>query len=121
MTTATTTLSRQLQLVARPDGEPTADHFTLVETEIGPPAPGEVLVRNTYLSVDPYMRGRMDDAEDYVAPFALHAPLEGAAVGEVVASRDDRFAPGDVVGHWLSWRELAVAPAEAFERIDAEP
>jgi NADPH-dependent curcumin reductase CurA len=121
MHTASAILSREFHLVARPDGEPATDHFALVETELEPPAAGGVLVRNTHLSVDPYMRGRMDDAESYVAPFPLRAPLEGAAVGEVVESRDDRLAPGDLVAHWLSWRDLAVAPAEAFERIEADP
>jgi NADPH-dependent curcumin reductase CurA len=63
MSTATRAASREFHLVARPDGEPTTDQFALVETQLRPPAAGEVLVRNTYLSVDPYMRGRMDDAD----------------------------------------------------------
>jgi NADPH-dependent curcumin reductase CurA len=113
--------SREFHLIARPTGEPTQDHFALAEAELDPPGAGEVLVRNTHLSVDPYMRGRMDDAESYIAPFALDAPLDGAAIGEVVESRDDRLAPGDLVSHLHSWRELAVGPAAEFERIDAQP
>ena len=121
MSTATTIVSREFHLVARPDGEPSPDHFALVEAELDPPDAGEVLVRNTYLSVEPYMRGRMDDAESYIAPFALDAPLDGAAIGEVLESRDDRLARGDVVTHWHSWRELAVGHVEEFEPIDAKP
>jgi NADPH-dependent curcumin reductase CurA len=121
MSTVTTIDSREFHLIARPEGEPTPDQFELVETQLLPPVAGEVLVRNTYLSVDPYMRGRMDDAESYVAPFSLHARLDGAAVGKVVESRDDRLAPGDLVTHWHSWRELAVGSAEEFERVEAEP
>jgi NADPH-dependent curcumin reductase CurA len=119
-TTATTITSREFHLVARPDGEPRPDHFELVEAPLHPPADGEVLIRNTHLSVDPYMRGRMDDAESYIAPFPLDAPLEGAAIGEVVESRDDRLTPGDLVTHWHSWRELAVAPAADLERIEPQ-
>jgi NADPH-dependent curcumin reductase CurA len=121
MRTATTITSREFHMVTRPEGKATSDHFEIVETQLPPPAAGEVLVRNTYLSVDPYMRGRMDDAESYITPYPLHAPLDGAAVGEVIESRDDRLAPGDVVTHWHSWRDFAVGPAEGFERVDAQP
>ena len=118
MSATSTTTAREFHLVARPDGEPTADHFALVERPVRPLAAGEVRVRNTHLSVDPYMRGRMDDAESYVPPFPIGAPLEGAAIGTVVESRADELAPGDTVAHWLSWRELAIGRAEEFERID---
>jgi NADPH-dependent curcumin reductase CurA len=121
MSTAKRAASREFHLVARPQGEPTPDHFALVERQLRPPAAGEVLARNTHLSVDPYLRGRMDDAESYIAPFPLDGPLDGAAVGEVVESVDDRLVPGDVVTHWHSWRELVVGPADEFELIEAQP
>jgi NADPH-dependent curcumin reductase CurA len=75
VTTATTITSREFHLVARLDGEPRPDHFELVERHLHPPADGEVLVRNRHLSVDPHMLGRMDDAEIYIGPFPLDAPL----------------------------------------------
>jgi NADPH-dependent curcumin reductase CurA len=116
-----TITAREFHLIARPDGEPTAEHFALVEGSVRPLAAGEVRVRNTHLSVDPYMRGRMDDVESYVPPFPIGAPLEGAAIGVVVESRDDGLAPGDVVAHWQSWRELAIGPAGEFERVEVAP
>src|SRR3981189_1654237 len=101
------TRSRQVQLAARPHGEPKDSDFRLAEVELPDPDPRQVLVRNTYMSVDPYMRGRMDDRESYVPPFALDAPLDGGAVGEVVASQAEGLAPGDTVVHQLGWREHA--------------
>jgi NADPH-dependent curcumin reductase CurA len=107
--------TREIHLARRPDGEPTPDDFRLVDAELPDPGPGELLVRSTWMSVDPYMRGRMDDRRSYVEPFALDAPLDGGAVGEVLASEDERFAPGDVVLHGLGWREHAVVPADAAQ------
>ena len=77
---------REIQLAARPHGEPNADDFRLAEVEVPDPGAGEVLVRNRAMSVDPYMRGRMNDVPSYVPPFRLDKPLDGGAVGEVVAS-----------------------------------
>src|SRR3954451_8111005 len=99
--------TREIHLAARPEGEPKPSDFDLVETELPDPGPGELLVRSTWMSVDPYMRGRMRDAKSYVAPFALDAPLEGGAIGEVVISGDPGFAQGDVVRHFAGWREHA--------------
>jgi NADPH-dependent curcumin reductase CurA len=109
---------REIQLAARPEGEPRDSDFRLAEVEVPDPAPGEVLVRNRWMSVDPYMRGRMNDRESYVPPFQLGAALEGGAVGEVIASQDDEVAVGDVVLHALGWREYALAPARAVRRVD---
>ena len=111
--------SREVLLAARPVGEPTADTFALATREVPDPAEGEVLVRNTFLSVDPYMRGRMNDVKSYVPPFQVGQPLEGGAVGEVVASRSDTHQVGDVVLHMQGWREWAVGPATSFRRVDA--
>jgi NADPH-dependent curcumin reductase CurA len=110
--------TREIHLAARPDGEPVPSDFRLVETELPDPGPGELLVRSTWMSVDPYMRGRMSDRRSYVAPFRVGAALEGGAVGEVVASGDDRFAPGDVVTHFAGWREHAIVSADAVVRTD---
>lgn len=105
-------VAREFHLASRPAGWPTAENFRFVETELPPLAEGQVLVRNLYVSVDPYMRGRMNDAKSYVAPFALDAPLEGHAVGEVVESRSPERAVGDLVLHSAGWRDYAVLDAE---------
>ena len=107
-------------MVAYPVGEPTAADFRVSEVEVPDPAPGQVLVRNQWMSVDPYMRGRMRDTRSYVAPFELGTPLEGGAVGEVVASGDERFAPGQTVRHQLGWREYALVPADGVRAVDPD-
>jgi NADPH-dependent curcumin reductase CurA len=112
--------SREIHLAARPHGEPKLSDFRVVEVELPDPGPGEILVRNTYMSVDPYMRGRMNDAESYLPPFGLDEPLDGGAVGEVEVSNADGFAPGDVVLHQLGWREHAVLPAAHARKVDAD-
>jgi NADPH-dependent curcumin reductase CurA len=110
---------REVRLVSRPDGLPTLDNFAIVDVEIPAPGAGQVLVRNTFMSVDPYMRGRMSDAPSYVAPFELGKVLDGGAVGVVESSRDARLPVGTNVLHSLGWRTHAVGPAQAFRAIDA--
>ncbi len=112
--------SRAIVLAARPVGEPKPEDFRLVEIELPDPGPGQVLVRNMWMSVDPYMRGRMNDVRSYVTPFALDEPLEGGAVGEVVASADERFSRGQIVLHQRGWRELALVQADQVRAVDAE-
>lgn len=112
------TASREVHLVRRPRGEPVPEDFALVETEFGEPAPGRVLVRNTWLSVDPYMRGRMNDVKSYVPPFKLGEAMEGAAVGTVVASADESVPVGATVMHMAGWREYAQIPAGYARQID---
>ncbi|SFC03336.1 NADP-dependent oxidoreductase [Streptomyces aidingensis] len=102
---------RAWHLTARPHGWPAPDGFALREEPVRPPEEGEITVRNLHLSVDPYMRGRMNDVKSYVPPFRLNEPMEGGAVGVVVASRAPEFAPGDQVLHGLGWREYATLPA----------
>ena len=114
-----TTTAREIHLASRPRGWPTPENFRTVETELPDPGPGEVLVRNTFMSVDPYMRGRMNDVKSYVPPFALDAPLDGGAVGEVVASGSDELAVGETVLHQAGWRTHALLPARAVRRVDA--
>jgi len=110
--------SREIQLAARPVGEPKQSDFRLAEVEVPDPGPGEVLVRNRWMSVDPYMRGRMTDRPSYVPPFQIGATLEGGAVGEVVASNAPELAAGTTVLHNLGWREYAVVPAGAATPVD---
>jgi NADPH-dependent curcumin reductase CurA len=110
-------MARAWQLKSRPRGLPTDDNFALEEIALPPIGHGLVHVRNRWLSVDPYMRGRMNDVKSYVPPFALDAPMEGGAVGEVIASEADGFAPGDLVIHMAGWRDEAVLPAEALTRL----
>ncbi|KNB52959.1 NADP-dependent oxidoreductase [Streptomyces caatingaensis] len=111
--------ARAWHLVARPVGEPNPEDFALREEPVAEPAEGQIVVRNLHLSVDPYMRGRMNDVKSYVPPFALDRPMTGGAVGEVVASRDGRFAVGDHVLHDLGWREYAVLDARHAFPVDA--
>ncbi|HEX5259044.1 MAG TPA: NADP-dependent oxidoreductase [Sphingomicrobium sp.] len=111
-------------LKSRPEGTPTADNFEL--KEIAPPSLGDgmIRVRNHWLSVDPYMRGRMNDAKSYVPPFPLNQPMDGGAVGEVVESKAEHFAPGDLVLHMGGWRDEAVVPVQAARKLPdlgAEP
>jgi NADPH-dependent curcumin reductase CurA len=113
-----TETTRQIRLVSRPKGWPTQDDFELVEVDIPPLGPGQVLVRNSVMSVDPYMRGRMNETRSYIPPFELGEPLEGGAVGEVLASESDRLSVGDVVLHQLGWREHAVLDAHHARRVD---
>jgi NADPH-dependent curcumin reductase CurA len=110
--------TRQIRLVSRPKGWPTHDDFELVEVDVPPLGPGQVLVRNSVMSVDPYMRGRMNETRSYIPPFELGEPLEGGAVGEVLASESDRLSVGDVVLHQLGWREHAVLDAHHARRVD---
>ncbi|MBQ0830197.1 NADP-dependent oxidoreductase [Streptomyces tagetis] len=113
-------VNREWHLVSRPVGRPEPEDFALVETEVPVPAEGQVLVRNRYLSVDPYMRGRMSAAKSYVAPFELGRVMQGGAVGEVVASKAEGFAPGDHVLHFFGWREYAVLDARHAVPVDAD-
>jgi NADPH-dependent curcumin reductase CurA len=112
------TLSREVRLKRRPAGLPSAEDFELAAVEVGPPASGEVQVKNLYMSVDPYMRGRMTDRPSYVPPFEIGAALQGGAVGEVVASGADGFKPGDIVSSMYGWREAFTAPATHLQRIE---
>src|SRR4051812_7380838 len=111
--------SREIRLASRPVGAPQPSDFALAETDVADPADGELIVRNTFMSVDPYMRGRMSDAKSYAAPYELDQAMYGGVVGEVVASAADGFAPGDTVLHQLGWGEYATVPAEQAQQVDA--
>src|SRR3954469_6920157 len=111
--------SREIRLAARPVGEPEPSDFELAEREVADPEDGEIVVRNTFMSVDPYMRGRMNDVPSYVPPWQLGQVCEGAAVGEVVASRNPRLAEGDTVLHQFAWREYTKL-AGGVRKVDVD-
>jgi len=115
------TANRAWHLRSRPQGMPTLDDFELKEAPLPPLEEGWVRVENKWLSVDPYMRGRMNDVRSYVPPFELGAPMEGGAVGKVVESRSPHFAEGESVFHMMGWREAAAGPAERFNKLPPLP
>ena len=112
------TKGTEIRLAFRPTGWPTLENFTVAEVEVPRPGPGQLLVRNTAISVDPYMRGRMNDAKSYIAPFEVGKVLDGGAVGEVLESTVDDFRPGDHVLHFLGWRTHAVLDARSASKVD---
>jgi NADPH-dependent curcumin reductase CurA len=115
--------SQAVRLARRPErgADATEDCFEIGEVTLADPADGEVVVENRYFSVDPYMRGRMNDAKSYVAPFAIGEPLQGHAVGVVTASRDPALPEGSLVSSMLGWREGYVAAASALQRLPDPP
>ncbi|MCQ4204614.1 NADP-dependent oxidoreductase [Streptomyces sp. NPDC060311] len=113
-------VNREWHLVTRPVGWPKPEDFALVEVEVPTPRDGQVLVRNLYVSVDPYMRGRMSAAKSYAAPYELGKVMQGGAVGEVVASNAEGFAVGDHVLHFFGWREYAALDAGNAVKVDPD-
>jgi len=111
--------NRAWHLMSRPNGLPTHENFALKELPAAELQDGWARVENKWLSVDPYMRGRMNDVKSYVPPFALDEPMQGGAVGTVIESRSPNLKEGDLVFHMLGWREQAAAPAEAFNKMPA--
>jgi hypothetical protein len=112
------TISREIRLRSRPVGAPTADNFELAAVTLPDPGPGEVQVRNSWMTVDPYMRGRMNDVQSYTPPFQIGQALQGGAVGEVLASNDPAFKKGEAVQSFFGWREAFNAPAAAVQKLD---
>lgn len=110
--------SREIRLVHRPVGVPSTGDFEVAETSLPPPRDGQVLVRNSYMSVDPYMRGRMADQKSYVPPFQIGQPLTGGAVGQVVLSSSPSLKPGDFVQSMFGWREWFASDAENVQKLD---
>jgi NADPH-dependent curcumin reductase CurA len=110
-------MARAWHLKSRPDGMPTPDNFELKEVALPPLSAGEVRVRNLWLSVDPYMRGRMNDVKSYVPQFQVGEPLEGGAIGEVVESRIEGLNAGDLVQHMSGWRDEAVLNQAAANKL----
>ena len=109
---------REIRLKSRPSGAPTSENFEVASVQLPAPSAGQVQVKNLWMTVDPYMRGRMNDVKSYVPPFQIGAALEGGAIGEVVASGDPGLKPGDVVQSNLGWREGFTAPASSVQKLD---
>ena len=113
-----TETTAEIRLASRPDGAPVHDNFELAEVPLPEPGDGEVLVRNSYLSVDPYMRGRMRDVKSYMPPFQIGEVLQGGAVGQVVASRNEALEEGSWVQSQLGWREHYVCGGDGLLPVD---
>ncbi|MBC2887374.1 NADP-dependent oxidoreductase [Ochrobactrum sp. CM-21-5] len=111
-------INRRIVLASRPEGRPTMENFRLEETTIPSPGMGEVLLKIRYLSLDPYMRGRMSAAKSYAAPVEIGATMEGGTVGEVVESQSAGFAPGDFALSHSGWQNYAVANASLLRKLD---
>ena len=123
MSTVTATTTREIRLASRPVGRPSRENFELAESPLPALEDGQILIRNLFMSVDPYMRGRMNDVKSYSAPFAVGEALDGGAVGEVISSRSAAHKEGDVVVHSRGWREYAVVDGAAATpaRTDLAP
>jgi len=115
MTTVT-----EVRLKSRPQGMPTHDNFEFAKVDLAAPGPGEVQVKNLWMTVDPYMRGRMNDVKSYAPPFQLGKVMDGGAIGQVTASNDPKFAVGDLVQSGFGWREGFTAPAATLQKLDAK-
>jgi NADPH-dependent curcumin reductase len=111
-------VNRQILLKSRPEGAPGLDNFELVERPVPEPGEGEVLMRTLYLSLDPYMRGRMSAAKSYAKPAAVGEPMVGGTVGEIVASRNPKFSVGDIVLGYGGWQEYALSSGTALRKLD---
>ncbi|TFC78201.1 NADP-dependent oxidoreductase [Cryobacterium sp. TMS1-20-1] len=118
---ASNTVSTQIQLVNRPVGWPTDADFRTVTVDLPELAAGQIRVANEFISVDPYMRGRMNDVKRYIPPFVLGETMTGAAVGRVIASANEAFAIGDVVTHQYGWRDLVQEDAAGFRVVSELP
>ena len=110
--------SREVRLARRPVGMPNDGDFELAEVTLPDPAAGELLVRNLWMSVDPYMRGRMNDVKSYTPPFALGEAIQGGAIGRVEASNNSQFSVGDHVQHGLGWRDYFVSNGQGIGKVD---
>ncbi|MBY0357278.1 MAG: NADP-dependent oxidoreductase [Candidatus Obscuribacterales bacterium] len=112
-------INRQITLASRPVGEPKDENFKLVESPVGKPADGEVLLHTLYLSLDPYMRGRMSDAKSYAQPVPIGGVMEGGTVSEVIISRHPDFMPGDFVAGYSGWQSYAIVKGSTLTKIDS--
>lgn len=112
------TIQKQIQLKKRPTGVPTHEHFEFVEGPIEKPGKGEILLQTIYISVDPYLRGRMNDTKSYIPPFKLNEPISSGVIGKVVESQSDLFEVGDFVIGSLDWQEFSIAKESTVRKID---
>ena len=112
--------SKEIHLISRPEGEPSKENFLVNETEINELPENEVLIKNLWMSVDPYMRGRMIDRKSYVPPFELGKTLEGGAIGIVIESKSSNFKEGDFVNSNFGWREYFTAEGKYLTKINPD-
>jgi len=113
-------IQHSVVLKRRPTGEPTPEHFEIVQAPVPQPGPGQVLTRTIWLSIDPYMRGRLREVQTYAAPIMPGEVMTGETIGEVIASADPGFAPGDIVGGARGWQSHTISPATSLYKIDRE-
>lgn len=113
-------MSYEIRLISRPIGLPTSANFAIAQIELEPIQEQQILVRNLYMSVDPYMRGRMNEGKSYVPSFQLGKPLDGGAVGEVIESRAKEFKQGDIVTSRLGWREYFIATPKDLYLVSSD-
>ena len=111
-------MNRQVLLKSRPTGAPSAENFDIVDAPMPTVGDGDVLRRTLYLSLDPYMRGRMSDGPSYAAPVAVGAPMCGHTVSEVVESRNPAFSAGDVVAGYDGWQQYAASNGKELRKLD---
>src|SRR5690606_15874693 len=109
---------KEIHLAKRPEGIPGDEDFAFIEKNIPSPGEGEVLVKTLYLSVDPYMRGRMRDVKSYVAPYKLNEAISGGILAEVVESNSDLLQKGDIVNGTMKWSEYNIVKAERVQKVD---
>ncbi|EOD5936521.1 NADP-dependent oxidoreductase, partial [Klebsiella pneumoniae] len=112
---------RRWVLASRPHGEPTAENFRLEESEVPTPGPGQVLLRTVYLSLDPYMRGRMSDAPSYSPPVAIGAVMVGGTVSRVVSSNHADYQPGDWVLGYSGWQDYELSDGSGLVKLGDNP
>ena len=117
----TRVINTQIRLASRPSGWVTADNFSVTEGSVAEPADGEVLVRNLYMSVDPYMRGRMNDIKSYIPPFQVGEVLQAGVVGRVASSKFDGIAAGDYVMGMLGWENYSISDGRLLRKIPSGP
>ncbi|MBY0612482.1 MAG: NADP-dependent oxidoreductase [Beijerinckiaceae bacterium] len=113
-----TNANRKITLKSRPVGEPSLEHFELVEGEVPEPGEGQVLLRTLWLSLDPYMRGRMSDAKSYAKPVEIGEAMVGGTISEVVASHHSKFAAGDIVSAFAGWQDYALSDGQGVFKLD---
>lgn len=111
-------MNREIHLAERPEATPTDKHLKIITNEQPTPGKGELLIKMLYASVDPYMRGRMNDTKSYIAPFQLNQPIEGGAIGEIIQSESDDYKAGDIVTGMFPWKEYVVSKGDGLRKID---
>src|SRR5947208_3141363 len=112
------TTNRRFVLASRPKGEPTAENFRVEESEVPAPGEGQALLRTIYLSLDPYMRGRMNEGPSYAPPTQIGEVMEGGTVSEVIESKFPELKPGDIVLSYSGWQEYAIAGGKSLKKLD---